>query len=263
MKITVLTIFPEMFTPFWDHGIIRRAIASGVLESRALDIRDFTRDKHKTADDRPFGGGAGMVLKPEPIAAAIHAVRSADSRVVLMSPQGRPFDQATAQAMARMPEIIFICGRYEGVDERIFYRYVDHELSIGDYILTGGEIAAMAVIDAVTRLLPGALGCADSAAADTFSDANIEHAHYTRPRMFEGDDVPEVLLSGHHHAIEQWRQETGLLRTVLKRPDLLKHRRLSPSEIQILQTWCGAIEDIVASQTVSGPGALPGCKQEK
>ena len=226
MQILVLTIFPEMFRGLWLHGMVRRAIEQGAILATAINIRDFTADRHHVTDDRPYGGGSGMVMKPEPLAAAIrHAQGMApNARTILMSPQGRVFNQAVARELAEGVGLILVCGRYEGVDDRLCRELITDEISIGDYVLTGGEIAAMAVIDAVTRLVPGVLGGEDSAERDSFSDGLIEHPHYTRPPVFEGAAVPEVLLSGHHAHIERWRLEASLLRTLVNRPDLLQQR---------------------------------------
>jgi tRNA (guanine37-N1)-methyltransferase len=260
MNFLALTIFPEMFIPFWENGIIKRAIEGKHISASAIDIRQYTSDKHRTTDDRPYGGGSGMVMKPEPLAEAIQAAKESapSSRTVLMTPQGRRFSQPMAHELAREDGVIFVCGRYEGVDERIFNRYIDDEISIGDYVLTGGELPVMIVIDAVTRLLPGVLGGSDSAEKDSFSEGLLEHAHFTRPREFEGDPVPEVLLSGNHQAIERWRTETSLIRTFLKRPDLLENRSFTPQETDILRKWCTGIERIIETQSLSGAGSLSG-----
>ena len=248
MKFTVLTIFPEMFDAFVNHGIIRRAVAAGKIDIEPVNIRDFAEGRHKVTDDRPYGGGSGMVMKPEPLAGAIAAARKKqpEAATVLLSPQGRPFDQQAAKSLAQRKGLIFVCGRYEGVDERLWADYIDEELSIGDYVLTGGELAAMVVMDAVTRLVPGTLGNADSAAMDSFSDTLLEHAHYTRPPVFEGQSIPEVLLSGNHGAIDEWRLESALIRTFLKRPDLLESKDLSDREKQILKKWCRYLESLIA-----------------
>jgi tRNA (guanine37-N1)-methyltransferase len=200
-------------------------------------------------DDRPFGGGSGMVMKPEPLAAAIRATSQTmnGAKTVLLTPQGRIFDQQMARELASFEGLILVCGRYEGVDERICHDLIDYEISIGDYVLTGGELAAMVLMDAVTRLIPGALGGEDAAEKDSFSDGLLEHAHYTRPRIFEGRAVPEVLLSGHHQEIENWRLESSVMRTLLKRPDLLQNKDLTPQERQILKNWRWAIEKILGS----------------
>lgn len=260
MDVAVLTIFPEMFERFWHHGIVRRAIAQGYLNSEAVDIRAYAEDRHKVTDDRPYGGGCGMVMKPEPLARALRATRARmpDARTLLMTPQGRPFSQQMAADLAGRKGLIFICGRYEGVDERFTEQFVDDELSIGDYVLTGGELPAMVVVDAVVRLIPGVLGGDDSAAQDSFVDGLLEHAHYTRPRDFEGQEVPEVLLSGNHAAIARWRLEGALVRTFLKRPDLLENRDFSAQEIDILRKWSQRLEKLVRSQFARGPDSLPG-----
>lgn len=247
MKFVVLTIFPEMFAPFWGHGIIRRAIDQKKIFASTLDIRDFADDRHRVTDDRPYGGGSGMVMKPEPLARAIRAANRQfpSAKTILLTPQGRIFDQETAHKLAAFEELILVCGRYEGVDERISHDLIDCEISIGDYVLTGGELAAMVVIDAVTRLIPGTLGGENAAEKDSFSDGLLEHAHYTRPRVFEGKPVPEILLSGHHEKIENWRLESALLRTLVKRPDLLQKKQLTKKEIDILKKWSRQIEELI------------------
>lgn len=260
MNFIVLTIFPEMFQPFWEHGIIKRAIDSNKISSSAINIRDFAKDRHSITDDRPYGGGCGMIMKPEPLAGAIRAAKkkAPASKTILLTPQGRPFNQRVARGFASYDGVILVCGRYEGVDERICHDLIDDEISIGDYVLTGGELAAMVIIDAVTRLIPGTLGGKDSAEKDSFSNGILEHAHYTRPRTFEGTEVPEVLLSGNHKEIEKWRLETSLIRTFLKRRDLLENRPLSMQEIEILKKWCLDIEKILQDQSVRGSNTLPG-----
>lgn len=254
MRYQVLTIFPELFDPFWSTSIVGRAVGAGTVDAAAIDIRDFTADRHRTVDDRPYGGGAGMVMKPEPLAAAIRAARARapSDRVVLLSPQGRPFRQSVARELARFDGLIFVCGRYEGVDERICQDFVDEELSVGDFVLTGGELPAMIVMDAVTRLLPGALGGEGAAENDSFAGGLLEHGHYTRPPEFEGEAVPDVLLSGHHGAIDQWRRKTALIRTFLKRPDLLRDRSLSAEDLETLREWRAEIGAIVEAQALSG-----------
>jgi tRNA (guanine37-N1)-methyltransferase len=239
MQIRVLTIFPEMFDPLWSHGILRRAIAQGILSVEAVNIRDFAPGRHHVTDDRPYGGGNGMVMKPEPLAAAIRTAKASvpGARILLMTPQGRVFTQATAAELAALPGLVLVCGRYEGVDDRLTAGLIDEELSIGDYVLSGGEPAAWVVIDAVTRLIPGALGGEESAAKDSFSDGRLEHAHFTRPPVFEGQGVPGVLMSGHHGRIERWRRESALLRTFVNRPDLLRTRELTEEEAELLETW--------------------------
>lgn len=231
MKIDVLTIFPEFFSQIFDFGIIRRAKLAGIVEINVHDIREFATDKHKMVDDRPFGGGDGMVMKPEPIFAAIEAVVGTSERdnypagtsVVMLSPQGRPFKQAVAKEIAGDVEnLVLICGRYEGVDERVNDALVTEEISIGDYVLSGGEPAAVVVVDSIVRLLPGALGSDTSAENDSFSDGLLDCPHYTRPAEFRGMKVPEVLLNGNHAEIEKWRAEKALEKTRSIREDLLK-----------------------------------------
>jgi tRNA (guanine37-N1)-methyltransferase len=247
MFFTVLTIFPEMFDSFWNHGIIRRAIENHKIVASAVNIRNYAKDRHQVTDDRPYGGGSGMVMKPEPLAAAIRDTAKALSgaKTVLLTPQGRVFDQKMARELASSDGLILVCGRYEGVDERICHDLIDYEISIGDYVLTGGELAGMIIIDAVTRLIPGALWGEDAAAKDSFSDDLLEHAHYTRPSNFEDQEVPEVLLSGHHQEIEKWRLESSVMRTLLKRPDLLHKKNLSRQEREILGKWGREINDIL------------------
>jgi len=247
MFFTVLTIFPEMFDSFWNHGIIRRAIEHNKIVASAVNIRNYAKDRHQVTDDRPYGGGSGMVMKPEPLAAAIRDTAKTlnGAKTVLLTPQGRVFDQKMARELASSDGLILVCGRYEGVDERICHDLIDYEISIGDYVLTGGELAGMIIIDAVTRLIPGALGGEDAAAKDSFSDDLLEHAHYTRPSNFEDQEVPEVLLSGHHQEIENWRLESSVMRTLLKRPDLLHKKNLSRQEREILGKWGREINDIL------------------
>ncbi len=251
MDFVVLTIFPEMINPFLNHGIVRRAIERENKSATSNEVRDFAEGKHKVTDDRPYGGGCGMVMKPEPLAGAVRAAKakapSANAKTIYLTPQGRKFDQGMARRLAQFDGLIMICGRYEGVDERVLDGLVDYEISIGDYVLTGGELAAMIVIDAVARLIPGVLGGDDSAQKDSFEGGLLEHAHYTRPPVFEGEKVPEVLLSGNHGVIEKWRLETSLIRTVLKRPDLLKDRKLNLQEKEILKKWCIDIEKIISA----------------
>jgi tRNA (guanine37-N1)-methyltransferase len=222
MKIDVLTLFPEMFAGPLDVSIVGRARKSGLLDLRVHNLRDWTHDRHKTVDDRPFGGGAGMVMKPEPLFEAVEALGGEQAHVLLLGPAGRPFTQAIARELAQRQHVLLICGSYEGVDERVREGLVDDELSIGDYVLTNGGLPAMVVIDAVTRLLPGALGDEHSAADESFSHGLLEYPHYTRPAEFRGMKVPEVLLSGHHAEIEKWRAAQARQRTAERRPDLLK-----------------------------------------
>ena len=247
MDFTVLTIFPEMLAAFFAHGIVRRAVESKIITAGAVDIRDFAKGRHREVDDRPYGGGNGMVMKPEPLAAAIRFARELHPRAVTVSltPQGRIFSQKMAEELAQSSrDLILVCGRYEGIDDRVCQELIDEEVSVGDYVLTGGEVAAMVVVDAVTRLMPGALGGEQSAAKETFVNGRLEHAHFTRPVVFEGQAVPETLLSGNHAAIEQWRLENSLKRTFLKRPDLLMRQPPNDREKEILKKWCREIETI-------------------
>lgn len=232
MKIDIVTLFPDMFQGPFQESIIKRAQDRGLLEIGLHQLRDFTTDRHRTVDDTPYGGGAGMLMKPEPIAAAITSVRrnNPDAKVVLLSPQGEPLSQQLAQDFSAMPGLILICGRYEGVDERVRTTLCDYTVSIGDYVLSGGELAAMVVVDTVTRLLPGALGSSHSAADDSFSDGLLEYPQYTRPVVFNDLAVPEVLLSGNHAEIARWRRQESLTATARTRPDLLKTARLSDKD---------------------------------
>lgn len=225
MIFEVLTIFPEMFVSPFAEGVIARALAQGIAELRVHDLRDWAEGRHRKVDDEPFGGGAGMVFKPEPIFAAVEALRAREPdrpvHVVLLSPQGRKFDQETASRFARSDDrIVLICGRYEGVDERVREHVADEELSVGDFVLTGGELAAMIVIDAVTRLVPGTLGSPESAGRESFVGETFDYPVYTRPAEFRGFRVPEVLLSGDHAKIEAWRRERAVEKTLRTRPEL-------------------------------------------
>ena len=230
LRVDIITIFPDYFREAFDYGIVRRARAAGLVEIEAHDLRAWTTDKHHVVDDRPFGGGDGMVLKPEPIFAAVAALTGTsrresidpEKRVVLLSPQGRPFTQATAAEFAASEQLVLICGRYEGVDERVAEALVTDEISIGDYVLSGGEPAALVVIDATVRLIPGALGSATSATNESFSDSLLDCPQYTRPPEFEGMRAPEVLLNGNHAEIARWRQQAARDKTKQNRPDLLK-----------------------------------------
>ena len=221
MKIDVLTLFPEMFAGPLDISMVARARKAGLLDLRIHNLRDWTHDRHKTVDDRPFGGGPGMVLKPEPIFEAVESLSNEKTRVLLMGPAGRRFTQSVAQELAPHEHLLFVCGSYEGVDERV-RTLVHDELSIGDYVLTNGGLPAMVIIDAVARLLPGVLGHEESAADESFSHGLLEYPHYTRPAEFRGMKVPEVLLSGDHAEIEKWRRGQARLRTQERRPDLLR-----------------------------------------
>src|SRR5512133_987375 len=220
MKIDVLTLFPAMFAGPLDESIIMRARRSGLLDLNIHDLRNWTHDRHRTVDDRPFGGGPGMLLKPEPMFEAVEALTGPGTRVVLLSPSGRKFTQAIAREIAQWTDLLLVCGHYEGFDERIREGLAHDELSIGDYVLTNGALPAMVVIDAVTRLLPGALGDDQSAEQESFSSGLLEYPQYTRPAEFRGMKVPEVLLSGNHAEIAKWRQEQAVKRTKERRPDL-------------------------------------------
>ncbi len=221
MKVDVLTLFPAMFAGPLDESIIRRAREGGHLELAVHDLRDWTHDRHRTVDDEPYGGGPGMLLKPEPVFEAVEELADEETRVILMTPQGRPFKQALARDLAASVRLLLICGSYEGFDERI--RTLAHEeLSIGDYVLTNGALPAMVVVDAVTRLLPGVLGDDASSAEESFSEGTLEYPQYTRPAEYRGLKVPEVLLSGHHAEIEKWRSEQAEERTRKRRPELLE-----------------------------------------
>ncbi|HEX3142736.1 MAG TPA: tRNA (guanosine(37)-N1)-methyltransferase TrmD [Pyrinomonadaceae bacterium] len=230
LRVDIVTIFSEYFREAFDYGIIRRARAAQLVEIKAHDLRSWTSDKHHMVDDRPFGGGDGMVLKPEPIFAAVESLTGArrreevppKKRVVLLSPQGRQFTQALAADFAKCDQLVLICGRYEGVDERVSDLLVTDEISIGDYVLSGGEPAALVVVDAVVRLIPGALGSETSATTESFSDGLLDYPHYTRPPEFAGMKVPEVLLTGHHAEIARWRKQAAEEKTKRNRPDLLK-----------------------------------------
>ena len=222
MKIDVLTLFPGMFPGPLDESIIKRACESGRLRLGIRDLRDYTHDRHRKVDDRPFGGGPGMLMKPEPLFEAVEALRGEKTRVILTSPAGRPFRQEIAQELAGEDHLLLVCGSYEGFDERVRECLADDELSIGDYVLTNGALPAMVIIDAVTRLLPGVLGDDESSVDESFSDGLLEYPQYTRPAEFRGMTVPEVLLSGDHAAIERWRREQARMRTGQRRPDLLE-----------------------------------------
>ena len=227
MKIDVLTLFPKMFEAPFSFGIFKRAIDNGLVEIGVHNIRDYTHDKHHTADDTPYGGGAGMVLKPGPIFEAVEDIKSKASKdephVILLTPQGRVFNQSIAQELAQKKHLVFICGHYEGEDERVREHLVNDEISIGDYVLTGGELPAMVVIDAVLRLIPGVLGSEESALDDSHTAGLLEYPQYTRPEDFRGWKVPDILLSGDHAKIARWRREQSLKRTLERRPELLNN----------------------------------------
>jgi tRNA (guanine37-N1)-methyltransferase len=236
MRFDIVTIFPEIFRGVFEFGIIRRAVEAGLIEINLHDLRDYTFDRHRQVDDRPFGGGAGMVMKPEPLFRAIEAVTHAasDRTVVMLSPQGRLLTQPVVEELAGRKQVVLICGRYEGVDERVVEQLADDEISIGDYVLSGGEIPAMVVVDAVTRLIPGALGCNESAERESFADGLLDYPHYTRPAEYRGLKVPDVLVGGHHGEIEKWRRRKAMEKTLSSRPDLLERRALSEDERRLL-----------------------------
>lgn len=237
MKIDVLTLFPEMFDGVFGASILGKAKEKGIVSLEAINFRAYSGNKHNTVDDYPYGGGGGMVLKPEPVFAAVEDLKIDDNvrpRVILMCPQGVQFTQQKAEELAKEQHLVLICGHYEGYDERIREYLVTDELSIGDYVLTGGEVPAMVVIDSVVRLLPGVLGNETSAVTDSYSTGLLEHPHYTRPAEFRGWGVPDVLISGHHANIEVWRREQSLLRTLQRRPDLLEQAELTDKERQWL-----------------------------
>ena len=225
VKIDVLTLFPAMFAGPLDESIVKRARDAGLLDLKIHNLRDWTHDRHKTVDDRPFGGGPGMLLKPEPLFEAIESLKREKTRVILLSPAGRQFNQAIARELAQAEDLLLVTGHYEGFDERVREGLADDELSIGDYVLTNGALPAMVVIDAVTRLLPGALGDDESSHDESFSHGLLEYPQYTRPAEFRGMKVPDVLVSGNHAEIEKWRREQAKLRTKERRPDLMERNR--------------------------------------
>ena len=237
MRFDILSIFPEMFPFLIDYGIVGRAVERGKLKINVVNIRDFGEGPHLMTDDRPFGGGDGMVMKPEPIFQSLESIPKVKGKrkVVLLTPQGQLFDQSIAQSLSTLQQIILICGRYEGVDERVRSRYVNMEISIGDYILTGGELPAMIVVEAVSRLIPGILGGERSHIEESFEDCLLEYPQYTRPRVFKGDEVPSVLLSGDHKKIRLWRRAQSIKRTLEKRPDLLERANLSRIDKSLLE----------------------------
>ncbi len=238
MKIDLITIFPGMLEGPFKESMIKRAVDQGLVEINLVDLRIYTHDRHRQVDDEPYGGGKGMILKPEPLFEAVEDLMSgsndAVSRVILLTPQGRVFNQEAAAELASLEHLIIICGRYEGVDERVLTALVDDEISIGDYVLTGGELPAAVVVDAVVRLLPGFLA-EDSTANESFSDSLLEHPHYTRPAVYRGMKVPPVLISGNHQEIDRWRKEQSIKRTYERRPDLLKKAELLPEEQEFLE----------------------------
>jgi tRNA (guanine37-N1)-methyltransferase len=245
MKIDILTLFPPLFEAPFNYGIFKRAIDNGLVELKVRNIRDYTHDKHHTADDYPYGGGAGMVLKPAPIFEAVEAIKDGrpdeegELPVILLTPQGRLFNQAVARELAQHKHLVFICGHYEGIDERVHEHLATDEISIGDYVLTGGEVPAMVVIDAVLRLLPGVLGSEESPLEDSHASGLLEYPQYTRPTDFRGWQVPEVLLSGDHARIARWRREQIIRRTLERRPELLDKADLGSEDKQLVERLTG------------------------
>ena len=237
MRIDILTVFPEMFGPALEAGIVGRAIRSGLTDVRVHDLRDFTHDRHHSTDDSPFGGGPGMVMRPDPLFEAVAALQpDAGASVVALTPQGNVFDQRTAERLSGLDHIVLICGRYEGIDERVIRMLATEEISVGDYVLSGGEIPAMLIVDSVVRLLPDALGHGSEALADdSHTSGLLQHPQYTRPAEFAGAQVPEVLLSGDHEAIRKWRRREALRRTLERRPDMLRNASLSSEDLRILE----------------------------
>lgn len=235
----VLTLFPDMITQTLSYSIMGRAQKEGYIAVEAVNIRDFTLNKQKHVDDYPYGGGAGMVMQAQPIYDAYESIleKAKGARVVYLTPQGRPFTQRIAEELAEEDNLILLCGHYEGVDERIIEEIVTDEISMGDFVLTGGELAAITIIDAVSRLVPGVLGKADSYADESFSEGLLEYPQYTRPPVFHGKKVPDILLSGHHANIDKWRRQQALLRTWKKRPDLLETAALTETEQKLVETW--------------------------
>jgi tRNA (guanine37-N1)-methyltransferase len=241
LKLTVLTLFPELLERYFATSILGKAVTSGRVTARAVDIREYASDRRRTCDDAPYGGGAGMVLMPEPLGRALDAVDAAGQHVLFPNPAGKRFTQADAWRLAQRDEIVLICGRYEGVDQRIIDLYVDEEVSIGDYVISSGELAAMVIIDAVYRLRDGMLR-ESSVSDESFEDGLLEYPHYTRPEHFRGRDVPEVLISGHHANIERWRRRQRIIRTARHRPDLLAEAPLSDEEIRFVREELGRSE---------------------
>ncbi|MCU7985754.1 MULTISPECIES: tRNA (guanosine(37)-N1)-methyltransferase TrmD [unclassified Shewanella] len=245
MWLGVITLFPEMFRAVTDFGVTGRAVKNGLLELHTWNPRDFTHDRHNTVDDRPYGGGPGMLMMVQPLRDAIHAAKAAageGAKVIYLSPQGRKLDQQGVTELAQSSRLILVCGRYEGIDERIIQTEVDEEWSIGDYVLSGGELPAMTLIDSVSRLVPGVLGKQASAEQDSFSDGLLDCPHYTRPESLDGLDVPAVLLSGNHEQIRLWRLQQSLGRTLLRRPELLQNLALTDEQTTLLAQFVEAMD---------------------
>ena len=238
MKFDIVTIFPRMVEAGLAEGVVSRGIERGLVDVQVHDLRDYTSDRHRSVDDVPYGGGPGMVMKPEPLVRAVEGIRArrgAPDAVILLSPQGRPFTQAEAARLVRLPHLVLLCGRYEGVDDRVRTVVGTDELSIGDYVLSGGELAALVVVDAVSRLVPGVVGDAQSVEEESFSRGLLDYPHYTRPPDFAGQQVPGVLLSGHHEEVRRWRKKTALRRTLERRPELLTSAALDDEERAMLE----------------------------
>lgn len=244
MKVDILSLFPEFFSIFSRWSIIGRAIEDNKLTINNVNIRDFSENKHKKVDDYPFGGGSGMLMKPEPIFKAINSVKKENSRVIYLSPQGKRFNQKLANELSKEEHLILLCGHYEGIDNRIIENYIDEQISIGDFVLTGGEIPAMLILDAVIRLLPGVLRSEESYTDDSHYNGLLEYPQYTRPRIFNGLSVPDVLLSGNHKKIQEWRKKESLRNTLLKRPDLLEEKDLDNEEIDYINEIKSELKEI-------------------
>ncbi|MCE9789483.1 tRNA (guanosine(37)-N1)-methyltransferase TrmD [Shewanella chilikensis] len=245
MWLGVITLFPEMFRAVTDFGVTGRAVKNGLLEVQTWNPRDFTHDRHNTVDDRPYGGGPGMLMMVQPLRDAIHAAKAAageGAKVIYLSPQGRKLTQQGASELAQSSKLILVCGRYEGIDERIIQTEVDEEWSIGDYVLSGGELPAMTLIDSVSRLVPGVLGKQASAEQDSFSDGLLDCPHYTRPECLDGLDVPAVLLSGNHEQIRRWRLQQSLIRTLQRRPELFENLALTDEQTTLLAQFVDAMD---------------------
>lgn len=235
MKIHILTLFPEMFDVF-NHSIISRAVQNNILNINTVNIRDFSSNKHKKVDDYPYGGGAGMVMSPQPIVDCIYSVRQSNKgKVIFLGPRGKTFNQETAKELSKESELIFLCGHYEGIDERV-YKHIDEEISLGDFVLTGGEMACIPIVDSICRLIPGVLSTSESFMEESFYEGVLEYPQYTRPECYNGDSVPEILLSGHHENIRKWRRLQSLRLTQERRPDLFKKLKFSKEDYKLLNS---------------------------
>lgn len=241
----IVSLFPDMFESFFSQGVIGRAVKKGQIQTKMFNPRDFTHDKHRTVDDRPYGGGPGMLMMVQPLHDALCAAKQAageSTQVVYMSPQGSPLDYSRAQQLAKADKLILLCGRYEGIDERIIEKHVDTQISIGDYVLSGGELPAMVLMDAVSRLVPGVLGHGESAVEDSFTYGLLDCPHYTRPEIWQGQSVPDVLLSGDHKKIRQWRLQQALGQTLLKRPDMFNDLALTEEQTELLNAFKASLQ---------------------